>query len=301
MVSFVIPVWNRANVIETALLGVFQERDHHYANAEVIVIDGGSTDGTVDVIQRHADRIQYWLSERDSGVADAWNKGVKAARGEVIRLVASDDVFENGHTRRMVDYLVEHPEIDVLGARARYFHVQNDGSREPQAVYDRLRGGWVTREELPTWCNRGVFGPIETWHFRRRAFERVGSFDNRYRIASDLDWAYRLIHGGGRMFILDDRIVDKCFFEDGSNAVADVARAMRECKELMQRHAGFVDESLLVPDGMPHPLNPPSPFWSFWLRGLKQWKAAAPGSYAFVQRHLGRTKSGTPDSPARPS
>lgn len=288
LVSFVIPVWNRANVLETALQGVFAERASHYPNSEVIVIDGGSTDGTVDVIRKHADQFQYWISERDSGVADAWNKGVKAARGEIIRLVASDDVFELGHTRQMVEYLREHPEIDVLGARARYFHVLADGTRRPQEVYNRLLGGWVTREELATWCNRGVFGPIETWHFRRRAFDRVGGFDNRYRISSDLDWAYRLVHGGGLMFILDDRIVEKCFFADGSNAVADVARAMRECRELMQRHAGFVDESLLVPEGMPHPLNPPRGFWSLWLRAIKGWQRASPGSYAAARRCLGR-------------
>ena len=79
LVSFVMPVFNRANVIERALDGIIRERRENYPNIEIVVIDGGSSDGTVEILKRYGSQIDYWISERDSGAADAFNKGVKAA------------------------------------------------------------------------------------------------------------------------------------------------------------------------------------------------------------------------------
>jgi len=90
LVSVIIPVRNRVEQIETALLSVLSQRE---GIAEVIVIDGASTDGTVDVILKYSDQLAYWVSEADQGIYDAMNKGIEHARGKYALFLVSYDVL----------------------------------------------------------------------------------------------------------------------------------------------------------------------------------------------------------------
>jgi glycosyltransferase involved in cell wall biosynthesis len=154
-VSFVLPVFNRAKTFERALLSVVREREEDYPNLEIVVIDGASKDGTAELIQKHAGVIDYWVSERDGSAAEAFNKGVQAARGDIIRYFACDDELLPGMTRRMVEYLVAHPEMDVLGARAHCLQVDATGRRVLDKAHARLTGGWMTMDEVVSWDHSG--------------------------------------------------------------------------------------------------------------------------------------------------
>src|SRR5437016_1946889 len=101
LLSIIIPTLNRAKYIERCLLSVFNEIETDYPNTEVIVIDGGSKDGTVDILKKHSHKITYWISEPDSGVSEAINKGITKAQGEVIRLLGDDDELLSGWLGRM--------------------------------------------------------------------------------------------------------------------------------------------------------------------------------------------------------
>jgi glycosyltransferase involved in cell wall biosynthesis len=90
LVSVIIPVRNRAKQLEAALLSVLSQRE---GIAELIVIDGGSTDGTLDILRRHSDAIHYWVSEPDRGIYDAMNKGIKQANGKYLYFLGSDDIL----------------------------------------------------------------------------------------------------------------------------------------------------------------------------------------------------------------
>ena len=89
-VSIITAVYNAAPTLEECLLSV---RSQSYRDVEHIVIDGGSTDGSVEILQRHSSLLAYWVSEPDSGVFDAWNKGLSMATGEWIAFLGAEDVF----------------------------------------------------------------------------------------------------------------------------------------------------------------------------------------------------------------
>jgi glycosyltransferase involved in cell wall biosynthesis len=280
------PTFNRANVVGAALDAIIRERRENYPNIEIVVIDGGSTDGTVEVLERYGNEIQILVSERDSGAADAFNKGVKLATGQIIRYVASDDTILIGHTRRMVDYLLDHPEIDVLGTRSNCMRMDQDGKVTLDTRHAELRGGWMTPDEVLTWDRAGVFAYIETWFFRRRVFERVGYLDTRYRICPDVDYAFRVVKSECRFFVLPDVIVNKVFYSDGSNLVSDLSKSFAELKRVVREHAGPL-QRLRFFWSFPAPL-PSRMFWELWLRAGKALRHAFPGFYQSLQRFARR-------------
>jgi glycosyltransferase involved in cell wall biosynthesis len=271
------PVFNRVKTFESALLSVVKERAENYANLEIVVIDGGSKDGTVDLIKKYAGVIDYWVSERDGSAAAAFNKGVKAAKGEIIRYFACDDVLVPGTTRGMIEHLVAHSAVDVLGARANCLHVDKSGRQTLDESHPRLTSGWMTLDEVLSWDRAGVFAYIETWFFRRGIFDRLGYLDTRYRICPDVDFAFRLVKAGCRFFVLPDVIVNKLFYSDGSNLVADTQKSFAELRQIVATHAGPW-RRLHFFWSFPQPL-PARLFWGAWLKTIKAWQTVSPGTY----------------------
>ena len=119
--------------------------EQEYEPLEVIVVDGGSSDGSVDVIRRHEDRLAWWTSEPDRGQAHALNKGFARAGGEVLGWLASDDVLEPGAVARVVDELEQRPDVLLVYGEALF--VDESGAElfplEPRAVRRRGDGARV--------------------------------------------------------------------------------------------------------------------------------------------------------------
>jgi glycosyltransferase involved in cell wall biosynthesis len=104
-VSIVTPSFNQAQFIEATIRSVLLQG---YPNLEYIIIDGGSTDGSVEIIRKYEDSIAYWVSERDQGQSDAINKGFCRASGKILAWLNSDDLYLPGAITRAVGYLEEH-------------------------------------------------------------------------------------------------------------------------------------------------------------------------------------------------
>ncbi len=106
LVSIITPSFNQANYIEETILSV---REQDYPHIEHIVIDGGSTDGTLDILRKYEDRLT-WVSEKDSGQAEAINKGFRQATGDILGWVNSDDMYVHGAIRTIVEHFQTHPD-----------------------------------------------------------------------------------------------------------------------------------------------------------------------------------------------
>lgn len=185
LVSIITIVFNNRTHIERAMHSVFAQT---YRNLEYIVVDGGSTDGTVDLIRGHAERLSYWHSAKDGGIADAFNRGVALARGTIIGLVNADDWMSPDQVATGVAALRETGAPFVFGDLV--YHRAADGA----PVY-RIAGDGDYARKL--W-HRMPQVTHPTALVRRDVYERHGLFDPRWRIGMDYDWLCRLNDAGVR-------------------------------------------------------------------------------------------------------
>lgn len=176
-VTIVTPSFNQASFLEQTILSVLAQ---DYPNIEYIVMDGGSTDGSVEIIRKHEDRLTYWLSERDNGQASAINRGFARAVGSICAWVNSDDLLSPSAVRIAVDYLSRHPRVGVVyGDR---LHIDARGN---VIGVNRMPGYYAAM------LRRNITLPQETVFFRRDVFEKVGGLDESLQFALDFDlWVH---------------------------------------------------------------------------------------------------------------
>jgi glycosyltransferase involved in cell wall biosynthesis len=181
LVSIVTVTFNAEKVLGETLDSV---RRQTYRNIEHIVVDGGSHDGTVDVIRANADHVAYWRSEPDRGIYDAFNKGVALARGEYVGILNADDFFEPDQIEKAVAAIegtgapFVHGNITLHGWQGRDVEIHGDPNYE-----------LIIAERMPSLNHASVL-------CRLSVFEMHGLFVRRYRIAGDYDWYLRLARSG---------------------------------------------------------------------------------------------------------
>lgn len=172
-VSLVTPSFNQAAFLEETIQSVLRQ---DYPNIEYLVVDGGSTDGSVDILRRYADRLAWWVSEPDNGQTHAIIKGFARARGKYLGWLCSDDVLEPSMVSISVDYHRRHPEVACThGDRIR---IDAKGN-----IYSLLR----YPEFRPWFLRYGMTLPQETTLFTREAYDAVGGLDESLHMAMDFD------------------------------------------------------------------------------------------------------------------
>ena len=112
LVSIITPSFNQARFLEATLRSVLEQ---DYPRIEYLVVDGASSDGSVDIIRRYADQLTWWVSEKDSGQSEAINKGLRRARGEFIGWLNSDDIYLPGAVAAAVQIFQSHPRAGLNG------------------------------------------------------------------------------------------------------------------------------------------------------------------------------------------
>lgn len=145
-----------------------------YPNLEYMVIDGASTDGSVEIIQRYADRLAWWVSEKDRGQADAVNKGFARATGEYIGWLNSDDLYQPGSIQAAVEAFQAHPDCGMVYGDA----VSIDGAGQPINVMTFHPWGLDDLMQFSIICQPGVY-------MRRSVLERAGYLDPTYHFMLD--------------------------------------------------------------------------------------------------------------------
>ena len=180
--SVITPSFNQAAYLKQTMDSVLSQG---IPGMEYVVIDGGSTDGSVELIRSYADRLTGWVSERDRGQADAVNKGVSRTTGDVIGWLNSDDLYLPGAVRKVLDYLHAHPDVDAVYGDV--LSIDGDGK-----LINVMRFDQYTAEDLMSFrviSQPGVF-------FRRSAWERAGGLDISYHYLLDHHLWLRMIQKG---------------------------------------------------------------------------------------------------------
>lgn len=171
LVSIVTPSYNQAAYLEQTIRSVL---DQDYAEIEYLVVDGGSTDGSVEIIERHAARLAWWRSEKDSGQAEAINKGMKRARGEIVAWLNSDDMYLPGAISAAVRTFAQHPGAVLVYGDMRAI----DGEGRTTNL---LRYRQLTLSDLL--CFEIIGQPAV--FMRRQAFEAAGGLNPSFHFMLD--------------------------------------------------------------------------------------------------------------------
>jgi glycosyltransferase involved in cell wall biosynthesis len=186
-VSVIIPSFNQGQFLNETIHSVVSQS---YRNREVIVIDGGSTDATVQVLEKLSPQINYWVSETDNGQSHAFNKGLLKASGEIIGWLNSDDLYLGESIRGAVEYFDKHPEIDIVFSD--YIFIDKDSRFIKR------------RREIPfslsvyLWTGDCYHANCAGF-FRRRVFEMIGGLDENLHFGMDYEFYLRAATSGCRI------------------------------------------------------------------------------------------------------
>lgn len=209
LVSIITPSYNQAEFLERTIRSVL---DQNYQNLEYIIIDGGSDDGSLGIIQKYSDQLAWWVSEPDQGQTDAINKGFTKAKGDILAWLNSDDTYLVNAVSEAVDYLQSHPEVGMVYGDANLIDEN-----------DNVIGSFPARQTDNKRLMRGyVHIPQQASFFRAELWKKVGPLDPSFFFAMDYDlwvrlsqqaplkyqprlWANFRLHGGAKSIDADDR------------------------------------------------------------------------------------------------
>ena len=177
LVSIVTIVYNGENHLEQTIQSVLSQT---YSNIEYFIIDGGSTDGTVGIIRKYESKLAGWISERDRGISDAFNKGLALASGELIGLINADDWYEQNCVEKIVTGIGEH---DIAYGDVQYW---KSGRKS------------IIREGNHHLLINEMTVNHPTVFIRRKCYLELGNFNTEFRCAMDYDVILRFFLNGKR-------------------------------------------------------------------------------------------------------
>ncbi len=209
LISIVTPSFNQADYLEQTIQSVLSQE---YPHLEYLIVDGGSSDGTVEIIQKYDARLAWWVSEPDKGQTDAINKGFDRAQGDILAWINSDDTYEPGAFAAAVKYLRDHPAVGMVYGDCNYINESGDvigRFNAAQTDYPRLRRGYTHI-------------PQQTMFFRAELWKQTGPLDPSFYFAMDYDlwtriaarteikylpqtWANFRLHTSGKTILADGR------------------------------------------------------------------------------------------------
>jgi glycosyltransferase involved in cell wall biosynthesis len=181
LITVITVVYNGSETLQDTIESVQKQQ---YDNIEHIIIDGGSSDATVDILKQYDHVIDYWLSEKDSGMYDAMNKGIALCSGEYVGMLNSDDMFANGDVLQNV--------VDT------FFQTKNDVVFSCLNIVDKDDLSKILRKYRVTKFNSalmriGVMPPHPTFYCKKSCYNEVGLYRTDYKIAADFEMLARLL------------------------------------------------------------------------------------------------------------
>jgi glycosyltransferase len=227
IISIVTIVYNNSTYVEDAIQSVLSQS---YPFIEYIVIDGGSTDGTIEIIKKYQERISIFLSEKDKGIYDALNKGVRIASGNIIGFLHSDDVFTDKNVVKKIAESLSNSNVDGIYSDLDYVKKNNINS---------IVRHWESSTFSLNKLNSGWMPPHPTLYLHRTLYEQIGLFDLRYPIAADYDFILRLFSAPNINFkYIPEVFVKMRVGGQSNNSIPNIIRKFRETRDILNGH-GF--------------------------------------------------------------
>ena len=227
LLTVIVAVFNGAATLQQCIDSVARQT---YPNKELIIIDGGSRDGTVDLLEANREQISYWISEPDRGIYNAWNKGLARAKGEWICFLGADDYFWDAQVLERMAAQMEKLPPDIRVAYGQIMMVNSDGTSlytvgEP---WEKIKGRFRQVMCIP---HPGAM-------HRRGLFGQHGQFDESFHIAGDYELLLRELKVADAFFISD--LVTVAMRQGGiSSTPANSLLQLREVRRAQRMHGQY--------------------------------------------------------------
>ena len=183
MISIITATFNSAKTLKYTIQSVLRQTNKDF---EYLIIDGGSTDETIDIVKSYESEFSgrlKWVSEKDQGIYDAMNKGIKMASGDVVGILNSDDYFTSDDILQTVDNAFKSHEIDAIYGD---IHFIRDGNPQKCVRY------YSSRMFRPFWLRFGFMPAHPSFYCKREVFEKAGLYSLDYKIGADYEMMVRL-------------------------------------------------------------------------------------------------------------
>ncbi len=250
LISIITIVYNGEKYIEECVNSIKNQKKE---NIEYIIIDGGSTDGTLDIIRNHPDGVDVLISEKDRGISDAFNKGIALAKGELIGLLNSDDYYSETCVNDVIAfYIANSKKKGIYFGDIRYF--DETSSHVRISDYNSI------------WKYTSIYHP--SVFVSKAVYEEIGGFSEGFRYTMDAEFMHRAISRNVPFFH-----IPKCLSNFRTTGTSDV-NYRKTYDEFYRSVAMYNDQGLRTK------------FWHFWVVFKKDISRTPLGSYFYKRKHL---------------
>ncbi len=188
LISIITPVLNRVQFLEKAILSI---KNQDYPHIEHIIMDGDSTDGTLDIIKKYEGKYNMkWFSEKDNGLYNALNKGFKIAKGDILCWLDSDDVYLSGTIKRVVNVFQKNPDIDVVFGNILI-------SDENDKIINHIKH---TDFDINVLIYLGMNLNPQATFWKKSLHDKIGGLNEGYRLSADRDFFIRMGLSGAKFY-----------------------------------------------------------------------------------------------------
>lgn len=234
-ISIITATYNSQEFVGDTLASLLSQ---DYYNREHIIVDGGSSDATLDIISKSGLSVDKLISDKDDGIYHALNKGIEVSSGDVIGFLHSDDIYANPNSLAQVASLFDNSDVGAIYGDLNYVSKDNTDN-----IVRRWRSGEFDRIKMA----KGWMPPHPTFYMRRSLYERYGAFDLNYKISSDYDSMLRyLFKHNVRTAYLPEVLVKMRVGGESNKSVFNIMRKTNEDTRILKSHGLPVLKTLVA-------------------------------------------------------
>ena len=229
-VSIITVVYNNKDTIKDAIESVLSQT---YTNMEYIIVDGASTDGTVEIVKSYGDKISKFVSEKDKGIYDGLNKGVGLATGDIVCFLHSDDLYNNKDTIEKI--------MKLFDADNSLDGIYGDLVYTPKEDTSKVFRYWKSKDFDISLLKKGWMPAHPTLFLKREVYEKYGKFDLSFKIAADYDFMLRVLSSGTKVKYLPEVLYKMRVGGESNKSIKNIMlKSKEDLKALKKNNIGGV-------------------------------------------------------------